>query len=737
MFGPHCELSALPPVAPREADRDPSPSSTSSSSARSPRPSSTPSSNAASSSRDLRASSSNGARRRRARGWTTARRRPRCATRPSDSSTLLPARHGRRRCQKTARSAPRPDAAWTANPGRDAARLIASTDSRRAAAARAERRRRSQPAYRDRHHSERAGLGLELMRPIPGASLSRDEDLRDDTRLAGGDRARACIVRAPVEDDDAPVSCDECVDAATIAAMAVARAEVRATGGCRAAGEIFQPCRADRNQAIAAPRTERRDAHRSARDARGRPHVADLRAMARAAYDVVLASPRLTSDAMRAPYDLSCAVAAWNGLEFVARQRAATTSLLAPGGPRPHPVDRARARRGDGVRRAPLARRAVRVRRRPRTRTLSWRRRDLGGRGRRRRSARPSIRVARAEWSTSRSSAFARCASTRRRSTRCENLRAAERWTTPSSPSFPAMAPSARSFLGNLPPEILDVVVQELGWFQTTFAIRVGDVCRSRPGRRSSSRPRARCVSRRRLPTRSADAASPSRRCARAPSTSTSRRACRSRVASASACTKKAELATLRARPFARDAPLGGERVASAGSRSDVHQQLQTLSVSSVDHQARPGWNRLDADDGRHWRTKDGLSALLDLRTNRGAFSSSSRSPACRLACYDDRLRHLSRASAMTRVRGGRTNERAAPSRKNLTSSRRRHASKLDPIAGRGRRDQLPKAAVEMVATRMVENNKHSTTCESGQAATGVTAMVKGHGRARATLPRS
>ena len=26
-------------------------------------------------------------------------------------------------------------------------------------------------------------------------------------------------------------------------------------------------------------------------------------------------------------------------------------------------------------------------------------------------------------------------------------------------------------FLGNLPPEILDVVVRKLGWFQTTFAL--------------------------------------------------------------------------------------------------------------------------------------------------------------------------------------------------------------------------------------------------------------------------
>ena len=32
-------------------------------------------------------------------------------------------------------------------------------------------------------------------------------------------------------------------------------------------------------------------------------------------------------------------------------------------------------------------------------------------------------------------------------------------------------------FLGNLPPEILDVVVKKLGWFQTTFAM-AGRSCR-------------------------------------------------------------------------------------------------------------------------------------------------------------------------------------------------------------------------------------------------------------------
>ena len=32
-------------------------------------------------------------------------------------------------------------------------------------------------------------------------------------------------------------------------------------------------------------------------------------------------------------------------------------------------------------------------------------------------------------------------------------------------------------FLGNLPPEILDKVVEQLGWFQTTFAM-AGRTCR-------------------------------------------------------------------------------------------------------------------------------------------------------------------------------------------------------------------------------------------------------------------
>jgi hypothetical protein len=143
-----------------------------------------------------------------------------------------------------------------------------------------------------------------------------------------------CAVRA-LEDDDAPVSCDECVDAATIAAMAVAWAEVRATGRCRAAEEIFQPCRADRDQAIAALRTERVAGRTVPRGMREDDLMSpDLRAMARAAYDAVLAASRLTADAMRSLYDLSCAVAAWNGLEFVARQRRHDLALA--------PVDRDR-----------------------------------------------------------------------------------------------------------------------------------------------------------------------------------------------------------------------------------------------------------------------------------------------------------------------------------------------------------------------------------------------------------
>jgi hypothetical protein len=42
-------------------------------------------------------------------------------------------------------------------------------------------------------------------------------------------------------------------------------------------------------------------------------------------------------------------------------------------------------------------------------------------------------------------------------------------------------------FLGNLPPEILDVVVQKLGWFQTTFA-KAGRTCREAVERVPSTR---------------------------------------------------------------------------------------------------------------------------------------------------------------------------------------------------------------------------------------------------------
>ena len=42
-------------------------------------------------------------------------------------------------------------------------------------------------------------------------------------------------------------------------------------------------------------------------------------------------------------------------------------------------------------------------------------------------------------------------------------------------------------FLGNLPPEILDVVVQKLGWFQTTFAM-AGRTCREAVERVPSTR---------------------------------------------------------------------------------------------------------------------------------------------------------------------------------------------------------------------------------------------------------
>ena len=42
-------------------------------------------------------------------------------------------------------------------------------------------------------------------------------------------------------------------------------------------------------------------------------------------------------------------------------------------------------------------------------------------------------------------------------------------------------------FLGNLPPEILDVVVKDLGWFQTTFAM-AGRTCREAVERVPSTR---------------------------------------------------------------------------------------------------------------------------------------------------------------------------------------------------------------------------------------------------------
>ena len=42
-------------------------------------------------------------------------------------------------------------------------------------------------------------------------------------------------------------------------------------------------------------------------------------------------------------------------------------------------------------------------------------------------------------------------------------------------------------FLGNLPPEILDAVVQKLGWFRTTFAM-AGRTCREAVGRVPSPR---------------------------------------------------------------------------------------------------------------------------------------------------------------------------------------------------------------------------------------------------------
>ena len=48
-------------------------------------------------------------------------------------------------------------------------------------------------------------------------------------------------------------------------------------------------------------------------------------------------------------------------------------------------------------------------------------------------------------------------------------------------------------FLDNLPPEILDVVVEKLGWFQTTFAM-AGRTCREAVER---VRARERCSRRR------------------------------------------------------------------------------------------------------------------------------------------------------------------------------------------------------------------------------------------------
>ena len=47
-------------------------------------------------------------------------------------------------------------------------------------------------------------------------------------------------------------------------------------------------------------------------------------------------------------------------------------------------------------------------------------------------------------------------------------------------------------FLGNLPPEILKAVVQNLGWFRTTFAM-AGRTCREVVGRSERVAPRRRC----------------------------------------------------------------------------------------------------------------------------------------------------------------------------------------------------------------------------------------------------
>ena len=64
---------------------------------------------------------------------------------------------------------------------------------------------------------------------------------------------------------------------------------------------------------------------------------------------------------------------------------------------------------------------------------------------------------------------------------------ARKKWTTPSAP-FPDDDSALGPFLGNLPPEILDVVVGKLGWFETTFAMAGGraarrsSACRARAG---------------------------------------------------------------------------------------------------------------------------------------------------------------------------------------------------------------------------------------------------------------
>ena len=52
---------------------------------------------------------------------------------------------------------------------------------------------------------------------------------------------------------------------------------------------------------------------------------------------------------------------------------------------------------------------------------------------------------------------------------------------------FPDDDSALGPFLGNLPPEILDAVVQKLGWFQTTFAL-AGRACREAVKRVPSTR---------------------------------------------------------------------------------------------------------------------------------------------------------------------------------------------------------------------------------------------------------